>query len=133
MSRKPSTRARATGIGGIFFKSENPEKARAWYREHLGLPTEEWGCEFKWRSFEDPESEGSTTWSAFAADTEYFAPSEAPFMVNFRVDDLDSLLAQLKESGIERIGDIEESEFGRFAWVLDADGNKIELWQPPEA
>ncbi len=120
--------ARVTGLGGIFFKSRDPTALAAWYAEHLGLQVDDWGGV---RFDEDEERAGYTLWSAFAADTTYFAPSTQPFMVNFRVDDLDALLAQLRAAGVEVDPRIDESEFGRFGWIMDPDGTRIELWQPP--
>ena len=121
---------RVTGIGGIFFKSPDPKRLNAWYREHLGLDVTDWGgVVFQWGG---PDSApGMTLWSPFAADTDYMAPSTAPFMVNFRVADLDALLAALREEGCEVLHKREDSEHGRFGWVVDPDGNKIELWEPP--
>ena len=121
------------GIGGIFFKTRDPKALGAWYRDQLGVPVEEWGgASFGWHPPGEPERRANTIWSPFAADTPYFAPSDASFMVNYRVEDLDAMLAQLAASGIDPVGGIEESESGRFAWVLDPEGNKVELWQPPD-
>lgn len=124
--------AKVTGIGGVFFKSPDPKALGEWYRQHLGVPLEEWGgAAFRWASAENPSGTGTTVWSPFKHDTTYFAPSAAPFMVNFRVDDLHALLAQLRSAGCDVDAKVEESEFGAFGWVIDPDGNKIELWQPP--
>lgn len=120
--------AKVTGLGGIFFKSRDPTALAAWYAEYLGLPVDDWGGV---RFDEDEERAGYTLWSAFAADSTYFAPSAQPFMVNFRVDDLDALLAQLRAAGVEVDPRVDESEFGRFGWIMDPDGTRIELWQPP--
>lgn len=123
---------RVTGIGGIFFKSKNPQALGAWYREHLGIPVEEWGgAAFRWGTQEAPATAGTTIWSPFQDDTDYFAPSSAPFMINYRVEDLDALLAQLRNEGCNVDPKVQESEYGKFGWVIDPDGNKIELWQPP--
>lgn len=121
---------RVTGIGGIFFKSPDPKRLGDWYREHLGLDVTDWGgVVFQWGG---PDSApGMTLWSPFAADTGYMAPSTAPFMVNFRVADLDALLAALRAEGCEVLDKREDSEHGRFGWVIDPDGNKVELWEPP--
>jgi predicted enzyme related to lactoylglutathione lyase len=122
-----------TGIGGIFFKSRDPKALGAWYREHLGIGVEDWGgAAFRWASSENPSGTGTTIWSPFKADTEYFAPSNAAFMINYRVEDLHALLAQLRIEGCDVVDKVDESEFGKFGWVIDPDGNKIELWQPPE-
>ncbi|SFR87905.1 hypothetical protein SAMN05216570_0240 [Dyella sp. OK004] len=122
--------AKAIGLGGIFFKSRDPAALAAWYAQYLGLPVEEWGGA---RFVEDAKHPGYLLWSPFAADTSYFAPSTQPYMINFRVDDLDALLAQLRASGIEVDERVEESEYGRFGWLMDPDGTRIELWQPPAA
>lgn len=122
---------RVTGIGGIFFKARDPKALGAWYREHLGLEVEEWGgAAFRWAS-DNPNGAGTTIWSPFKADTDYFAPSEASFMVNFRVADLHALLAALRAEGCDVQDKVEESEYGKFGWVLDPEGNKLELWEPP--
>lgn len=122
---------RVTGIGGIFFKSEDPDRLREWYRKHLGIESESWGgFAFKWQ--DDPRhDDGTTAWSIFPAATKYFDPSVKPFMVNFRVADLNGLLAQLRDEGVEVDSKTEESEFGKFSWVMDPDGNRVELWEPP--
>jgi catechol 2,3-dioxygenase-like lactoylglutathione lyase family enzyme len=122
---------RVTGIGGIFFKAQDPKALGEWYREHLGLPVEAWGgAAFTWAA-DNPTGAGTTIWSPFKADTSYFAPSSAPFMVNFRVADLHALLAVLRDEGCQVDDKVEESEFGKFGWVLDPEGNKLELWEPP--
>jgi catechol 2,3-dioxygenase-like lactoylglutathione lyase family enzyme len=121
---------RVTGIGGIFFRSPNPKALEAWYRDHLGLDVTEWGgCVFEWGGA-DSEA-GMTIWSVFPEDTDKMAPSGASFMVNFRVADLASLMAALRAEGCRVLEQTEASEFGRFGWVLDPDGNKVELWEPP--
>ena len=118
---------RVTGIGGIFFKSKDPKALGEWYRKHLGLEVEEWGgVAFQWTGT------GTTIWNPFKEDTTYFAPSKASFMVNFRVEDLHALLAALRAEGCAVDDKVDESEFGKFGWVQDPEGNRIELWQPPE-
>ncbi|MFT3806642.1 VOC family protein [Arenimonas sp.] len=121
---------RVTGIGGIFFKSADPKALSAWYRDHLGLDVSEWGgAIFPWGG---PDSEpGMTIWSPFKQDTKYMEPSTASFMINFRVADLDALLAALRAEGCNVVGDPQSSEQGKFGWVIDPEGNKIELWEPP--
>ncbi|QMU63461.1 MAG: VOC family protein [Flavobacteriaceae bacterium] len=122
---------RVTGIGGLFFKTDNPEKTKDWYRKHLGFHTDDWGCTFQWK---DTEGNSCTTqWSPFAKDTTYFEPSKKDFMFNYRVENLVELLDQLKKEGVTIVGDIEEYEYGKFGWILDGDGNKIELWEPKDA
>jgi len=123
--------AKVTGLGGVFFKSKDPAASREWYRKNLGVESEQWGTMFKWRSFDDPEKKCYSVFSQFKEDTKYIEPSPLPFMINLIVDDLTGLLAQLKESGAEQIGKLDENEFGKFAWVLDPDGVKVELWEPP--
>ena len=121
---------RVTGIGGIFFKCKNPEKTKAWYKKHLGLPVDQWGATFKWRDENEPEQVCHTAWSPFPADTRYFDPSEKYFMFNYRVENLELLLSVLEEEGVEIVGEIEEHDYGKFGWIMDPDGNKIELWEP---
>lgn len=124
---------RVTGIGGIFFKAQDPKALGAWYQKHLGIDVEAWGgFGFRWNTPDNPAGVGTTIWSPFAADTAYFAPSTAPFMINYRVDDLHALLAALRAEGVAVEDKVEESEFGKFGWVMDPEGNKLELWQPPE-
>ena len=123
---------RITGIGGIFFKSRDPKALGTWYKTHLGVDVQEWGgAAFRWNGPDNPEGVGTTVWSPFAAETSYFAPSDAPFMINYRVGDLHSLLAVLRAEGVQVEDKVEESEYGKFGWVIDPDGNKLELWQPP--
>jgi predicted enzyme related to lactoylglutathione lyase len=120
--------AKVIGLGGIFFKSRDPKALSEWYAKHLGLSVHDWGG----ASFDEDESRnGQTLWTPFAADTKYFAPSTQPYMVNFRVDDLHGLLAQLRDAGVEVDPRVDESEFGRFGWIMDPEGTRIELWQPP--
>jgi len=124
---------RVTGIGGIFFKSKDPKRLAEWYRTHLGLEVEDWGgVSFRWASPENPAGIGTTIWSPFDEKTTYFAPSQSAFMVNYRVADLHALLAQLRNEGCEVDPKVEESEYGKFGWVMDPEGNRIELWEPPE-
>ena len=122
---------RVTGIGGIFFKAADPKALAEWYRVHLGLPVEPWGgAAIAWGTPDNPS--GTTLWNPFPADTTHFAPSVAPFMVNFRVADLDALLAALRAEGCDVQDRVDDSEYGKFGWVIDPEGNKVELWQPPE-
>ena len=119
---------RVTGIGGIFFKSAGPKALVTWYAKHLGLKTDEYGSTFWWKNKEGDDC--STQWSPFGHDTTYFQPSEKPFMQNFRVHDLDKLLVRLRNEGIEIVGEPESHSYGKFAWIMDPEGNKIELWEP---
>ena len=123
--------ARVTGIGGVFFKSTGDQKAlAAWYEKYLGLKFEEWGGSLlKWP--EDKAGDGGiTVWHTAASDSKWFSPSNSSFMINYRVDNLDELLAQLRAAGVEVIQGPESHENGKFAWVMDPDGNKVELWEP---
>jgi predicted enzyme related to lactoylglutathione lyase len=125
--------ARVTGIGGVFFKCKGDRAALAeWYREHLGLQLEQFGgAIFRWP--DDPAPDGGVTvWHVAGAASKWFSPSDASFMINYRVDDLDSLVARLREGGVQLVGEPESHENGKFAWILDPDGNKLELWEPVE-
>jgi predicted enzyme related to lactoylglutathione lyase len=123
--------AKVTGIGGVFFKSTNDNKALSeWYQKHLGLELEPWGgAILKWPDDKSDDG-GLTVWNAAAKDTKWFAPSASNFMINYRVDDLDEMLAQLRDAGVEVVSGPESHENGKFAWIMDPDGNKVELWQP---
>jgi len=123
---------RVVGIGGIFIKSRDPEALKAWYRTHLGMDIQDWGgMAFPWSTPEDPNQGGMTIWTVFEESSEYFNPSKAPFMVNYRVEDLAAILEALRAEGCDVEEKTEESEFGKFGWVIDPDGNKVELWEPP--
>ena len=123
---------KVTGIGGVFWKSKDPKALQAWYAERLGVPVHDGGVMMlEWEDPTHPSRKGQTVVAPFPADTKYFEPSTAPFMVNFRVRDLDAMLAQLRAAGVRVDDKIDESEYGRFGWVIDPDGNRIELWQPP--
>ena len=124
---------RVTGIGGVFFKAKNPEEMKSWYRAHLGIDVQVWGgASFDWSDAEGKAIAGSTAWAINPQDSESFAPSTSPFMINYRVDDLLGLVKALKEEGCHVLDRIDESEHGKFAWVMDPEGNKVELWQPPQ-
>ena len=125
---------RVVGIGGIFFKARDTERLRAWYREHLGLAITDWGGVVFDPMMASPAGrQGTTAWSIFPADTTYFEPGTSPFMINYRVEDLDTVLAALRSEGCEVDDRVETSEFGRFGWVVDPEGNRLELWEPPRA
>jgi predicted enzyme related to lactoylglutathione lyase len=128
-----SMKQKANGIGGVFFKAKNPAKLCAWYRKHLGFPIEEsWnGCQFHWREEGNPKKAGTTVWSAFKADTKYFGSGRQAHMINYRVANLKKILAQLKREGVWVDPKTLESEFGKFGWIKDGEGNRIELWEPP--
>jgi predicted enzyme related to lactoylglutathione lyase len=121
---------RVTGLGGFFFKTEDPKGLKNWYGKHLGLPVDDYGCTFWWKDKEGKDC--STQWSTFPKDTSYFKPSEKQFMMNFRVENLVELLAVLKEEGVTIVGEVEEYEYGKFGWIIDPEGNKIELWEPKD-
>ncbi len=124
---------RVTGIGGIFFKSQDPKKLKGWYQEHLGItPDAEGYIHFEWREKDDSDRVGYTVWGPFPHDTDYFNPSAKPFMVNFRVADLKALLEQLRKEGVQVDDKVEEYDFGKFGWIMDPEGNRVELWEPPE-
>jgi catechol 2,3-dioxygenase-like lactoylglutathione lyase family enzyme len=116
--------ARVTGLGGLFYKVADPAKTRAWYQEMLGIGGE-WGASFRWA---DGDGDAYSLLSPFPPGTDYFAPSPAQFMINLRVDDLDEMIEALKAKGIEILG-LQDEEYGRFAWIIDCDGLKVELWQ----
>lgn len=121
---------KVTGIGGIFLKANDPDAMYTWYNRHLGLATNEYGTTFEFHPAGNPEKKGYTVWSLFKTTTDYFEPSSKEFMINFRVDDLEWLLAELKKEGIEQIGETQVYDYGKFAHILDPEGNKIELWEP---
>ncbi len=123
---------RVTGIGGIFFKAEDPEALARWYRRHLGIRIQKGVGLFAWRSARDPRRKGHTIWSIFPAGSRYFGDGEARFMINYRVKDLDGLLAALRNSGVSVDARVESSAHGRFGWITDPEGNRIELWEPPK-
>ena len=119
---------RVTGIGGLFFKSKDPKSSKEWYKKHLGFNTDDYGCTFWWN--DENGNDCSTQWSPFKEDTSYFNPSEKAFMFNYRVENLEELLLTLKEEGVTVVGDMETYDYGKFGWILDNEGNKIELWEP---
>lgn len=121
---------KVTGIGGIFFFSDDPKQTRDWYAKNLGLDVTQWGATFESRSITDPDEITSTQWSPFQSGSSYFSPSEKEFMVNYRVQNIEGLVKNLKENGVTILDDIEDSDFGKFVHILDADGNKVELWEP---
>jgi len=123
---------RVTGIGGIFFKARDPVALRAWYQRHLGIDVQEWGgAAFVWTDADGKPTPGTTIWSVGGTDSNQFAPSTSSFMVNYRVADLDGLLQALRSEGCNVLEKADDSEYGKFGWVMDPEGNKVELWQPP--
>lgn len=124
---------RVTGLGGVFFKAKSPAKLSAWYQKHLGLPVQEWGgANFTWRDARRPSKKGSTVWSPFPADTKYFGRGDQQVMLNYRVANLKRVLAQLKKEGVWVDPKTDSSEFGKFGWIKDGAGNRVELWEPPK-
>jgi predicted enzyme related to lactoylglutathione lyase len=123
---------RVTGIGGIFFKAKQAPALRDWYKKHLGIDVQEWGgTAFSWVDATGQPTAGTTIWSIGSDEGDAFAPSTASFMINYRVEDVRALVAVLKEEGCTVLDKVDESDFGIFAWVVDPEGNKVELWQPP--
>jgi uncharacterized protein (TIGR03067 family) len=125
---------RITGLGGVFFKAQNSAVLRAWYQQHLGIQTDDYGggtfgTSFNWREYDEPETVGNTIWSIFARASNYF---DQPLMLNYRVENLDAVLDELRAAGVWLDDKREDSEYGRFAWIKDGEGNRIELWQPPK-
>ena len=121
---------KVTGIGGIFFKTENPDKMKEWYSKNLGLVTDEYGSPFEFRNANNPDEINYLQWSPFPQETKYFEPSQKEFMINYRVENLVELVAELKKDGVEIVDNIEEFEYGKFIHIMDPEGNKIELWEP---
>jgi predicted enzyme related to lactoylglutathione lyase len=123
---------RVTGIGGIFFTASDPVALRAWYKEHLGIDVQVWGgASFDWADAEGNALKGTTAWMIGPADGKHYAPSKSTFMVNYRVDDLTALLQALRDEGCDVLEKTSEDEYGKFGWVMDPEGNKVELWEPP--
>jgi predicted enzyme related to lactoylglutathione lyase len=122
---------RVTGIGGIFFKATDAPALLAWYKRHLGIDVQDWGgTAFRWAGGDDQPVAGTTVWSIGSAQSDPFAPSPSAFMVNYRVEDLHALVKTLREEGCNVLDKTDDSEYGKFAWVIDPEGNKVELWQP---
>jgi predicted enzyme related to lactoylglutathione lyase len=121
---------KVTGIGGIFFFTENPKETREWYAQNLGLDVNDWGSTFKSRNFNNPDVIDSLQWSPFKKDDAYFSPSKKDFMINYRVQNIEALVAKLKQNGVTVLDDIASYDYGKFVHIMDAEGNKIELWEP---
>ena len=123
---------RVTGIGGIFFQAKDPAALGAWYKRHLGIDVQPWGgAAFDWTDAAGNPTSGTTAWSVFPEDSDQFAPSRAPFMINYRVDNLAALLQALRDEGCNVLDRTDDGEYGKFGWVIDPEGNKVELWEPP--
>lgn len=127
------TTPRVTGIGGIFFFSDNPNEAKKWYSENLGLETNEWGSSFESRNANRPGEVNYLQWSPFKKGSKYFAPSKKDFMINYRVQNIEGLVRKLKANGVKVVDDIETFEYGKFVHIMDPEGNKIELWEPVDS
>lgn len=120
---------RVTGIGGVFFRCKDPQQMKNWYQTHLGLETDQWGTNFEWRQADEPDRKGFTQWSPVAEDSTFFGASGADFMMNYRVENLEWLLAELKREGVTVLDEIETFEYGKFVHILDMEGNKVQLWE----
>lgn len=129
-AQKTALTPKVTGIGGIFFFSDNPEKTKLWYAENLGLETNQWGSSFEFRNANQPNEINYLQWSPFPKDTDYFLPSKKEFMINYRVQNIEMLVDKLKANGVSILDEIKSYEYGKFIHIMDADGNKIELWEP---
>lgn len=125
-----TTTPKVTGVGGIFFFSDNPKETREWYRQNLGLETNDYGCTFESRNINKPEEETQLQWSPFKTGNKYFEPSKKEFMINYRVQNIEGLVTKLKQNGVTVLDSIEPSDYGKFVHIMDAEGNKIELWEP---
>ena len=124
---------KVTGIGGIFFFSDNPAETRDWYAKNLGLDVNDWGSAFESRNINKPDEINSLQWSPFKTGSDYFAPSKKEFMINYRVQNIEALVNNLKASGVTVLDEIEDTEYGKFVHIMDSEGNKIELWEPVDA
>ena len=131
-NNKPTTMKKVTGIGGIFFKCKDPKKVTEWYQKHLGLNTNPYGATFEWYEGSNSTKKGQTQWTPFAETTKYFEPSTREFMINYRVENLEALVDELKKEGVTIVDTIETYDYGKFVHILDAEGNKVELWEPKD-
>ena len=129
-NKKTTKMKKVTGIGGVFFKCKDPKKMTEWYQQHLGLNTNPYGATFEWYEGADSTKKGQTQWTPFAETTKYFEPSTKDFMINYRVDNLEALVEELKKNGVTVVDTIEKVEYGKFVHIIDIEGNKIELWEP---
>jgi predicted enzyme related to lactoylglutathione lyase len=129
-NNQTDTTPKVTGIGGIFFFAENPKETREWYAQNLGFDVNDWGSTFESRNFNNPDAIDSLQWSPFKKDDKYFSPSKKEFMINYRVQNIEGLVAKLKQNGVTVLDDIESYDYGKFVHIMDAEGNKIELWEP---
>ena len=121
---------KVTGIGGIFFKCKDPKAVNEWYKMHLGFDTTPYGASFEWRELDDPNNKGLTQWNPFKETSDYFEPSTKEFMINYRVENLEALVEELRKEKVTILDQIEDSDYGKFVHIMDLEGNKIELWEP---
>lgn len=121
---------KVTGIGGVFFKCKDLDKAKEWYKTHLGIDAGPYGTSFEWRHEDNPEKKGTTQWNPFKEETKYFEPSSKDFMINYRVENLEALVDELIKGGVTIVDKIESYDFGKFVHIMDPEGNKIQLWEP---
>src|ERR1700712_2924683 len=128
-NKKYTKMKKVTGVGGIFFKCKDPKAINEWYKTHLGFDTSPYGTSFEWRQLDDSTKKGLTQWNPFKESTTYFEPSEKDFMINYRVDNLDALVEQLKSEGVTVLDQVEDSDYGKFVHILDVEGNKVQLWE----
>jgi len=129
-SKEQTTMKKVTGIGGIFFKCKDPKKVREWYKTNLGVNTNDDGASFEWRQSDDSTKKGLTQWTPFAEKSKYFDPSTKDFMINYRVDNLEALVEELKKNGVTIVDTVQSFDYGKFVHIMDIEGNKIELWEP---
>lgn len=127
---KSASIPKVTGVGGIFFFSKDTEELKKWYAQHLGLEVNQWGSSFEFRNTHRPEEINYLQWSPFQEDSDYFSPSNKPFMINYRVQNIEGLITELRKQGVEILDEIATYDYGKFVHILDLEGNKIELWEP---
>ena len=131
-SKENTKMKKVTGIGGVFFKCKDPKAMNEWYKTHLGIDVSDYGANFEWRELDDPTKKGSTAWNTFSETTKYFEPSTKDFMINYRVADLEALVAELKKEGVTIVDKIESYDYGKFVHIIDVEGNKVQLWEPKD-
>ncbi len=132
LTTNSNTMKKVTGIGGVFFKCKDPQKMTAWYQKHLGLETNPYGATFEWYEGEDSKTKAQTQWTPFPEDSKYFEPSNKDFMINYRVENLEALVHDLKKEGVTIVDKIETYDYGKFVHILDEEGNKVQLWEPAD-
>ena len=132
-NEKTTKMKKVTGIGGVFFKCKDPKKITEWYQKNLGLSTNPYGATFEWYEGADSTKKGQTQWTPFPESTKYFEPSAKDFMINYRVENLEALVAELKQNGVTIVDTIESYDYGKFVHILDGEGNKVQLWEPKDS